>query len=758
MAHAQLVRNFRRASLALAIAAGPATAAALADQLPPPAAAGPCQQALERAGVEATEARLRALQSCAGASFRCVQEQPGSAACLARAHELCARELARAFDLAGQTAPACDALALADLLGDQGLGHAQLSCAPHGFTAVGSFADLAACVRDEQDCRAAEMLSIEFPRAWELLDLAGVAPSTIGCLDEGADGDGRGLAATARSGRLKKKDRVRTTAANGCQQAIASAGTTFARDYQKLLAGCLASAWTCLETGAGECWEAARQACAARFAARPEPGAALAARVGQVCGASAKKKQRVALPDLLDPSGLGFGALAERCARAGVPQLASVEDVGRCVELEHECATQRIVARQVPRAAELLAGAGLDPQQFPCLGAEISFVCGNTLAEEGEECDPPGSVGACGGGSLCNSLCECVDSRPPQLVVHPLVYTVPEGQPLSIGVAASDPDGERVVLTAAPALAGASFSATPGMAATGQFEFPPQSAPGLFLVTFTARDERGVTDQATVLIQVTNVNSAPEISVAPEALVDEGSVITIPVESGDPDGDLLTYTAAPLPPNATFVPATGTLSFAPDYEQAGIYDVTFQASDGTLLSNTATVRITVRDVAPGEPGETTGLILEVDRTPAVTLLQAQRVTGRVNPTTDTPEPERSTSSLVTGLSPAAAEQGLTLEVALTGHTTGELATHFVGGVSQASFGAGVTVVALDVRGPADAVASISIDPGAAIGPRQVMVVTRDETALSVLAFNVVAGHAAIHGTVVDADTGEPLAA
>nr|MBP7149824.1 carboxypeptidase regulatory-like domain-containing protein [Acidobacteriota bacterium] len=42
--------------------------------------------------------------------------------------------------------------------------------------------------------------------------------------------------------------------------------------------------------------------------------------------------------------------------------------------------------------------------------------------------------------------------------------------------------------------------------------------------------------------------------------------------------------------------------------------------------------------------------------------------------------------------------------------------------------------------------------------RQVMVVTRDETALSVLAFNVVAGHAAIHGTVVDADTGEPLAA
>jgi len=42
-----------------------------------------------------------------------------------------------------------------------------------------------------------------------------------------------------------------------------------------------------------------------------------------------------------------------------------------------------------------------------CTCPEPEYLCGNVTIESGEECDPPGEQGICGGGEVCTGFCEC---------------------------------------------------------------------------------------------------------------------------------------------------------------------------------------------------------------------------------------------------------------------------------------------------------------------------------------------------------------
>ena len=100
------------------------------------------------------------------------------------------------------------------------------------------------------------------------------------------------------------------------------------------------------------------------------------------------------------------------------------------------------------------------------------------------------------------------------------------------------------------------------------------------------------------------VNGAPVFTAGGEAQsVDENRALTFGVDATDPDGDPVTYSASGLPAGATFDPASRQFSWTPDYTQAGTYEVTFTASDGTRsysLSTDKTVTITVRNVTVDE--------------------------------------------------------------------------------------------------------------------------------------------------------------
>lgn len=349
--------------------------------------------------------------------------------------------------------------------------------------------------------------------------------------------------------------------------------------------------------------------------------------------------------------------------------------------------------------------------------------------------------------------------HPPQLNLDKLSYDVQEGGSLSIPMTASDPDGDVVTISAAPLLTDASFASSPAKAASATFGWtPPYGQRGTHLVTFTARDLTGLTDVKVAQINVGRVNRPPTLDVPSSATVTVGQLLKVPVTASDPDGDLVRVTAAPLPSNSIFSPTAGSIAFAPDKTQIGEFQVTCQASDGQLSSGLKTVTLRVVDAAAGGTSETAGLSLFVNQVASPTLLAKQRITGTV--TISDQGVASSTvwsSALINGMQPAQGEQGASVDVTLTGMSSGSWATHFIDGTSVASFGDGITVTALKVNSAQEAVATIKIQPGADIGTRQVSVVTGTETAVSLLAFNVIRGKAGVTGRLVDATSGDPIA-
>jgi hypothetical protein len=342
----------------------------------------------------------------------------------------------------------------------------------------------------------------------------------------------------------------------------------------------------------------------------------------------------------------------------------------------------------------------------------------------------------------------------PELQVSSDTAEVDEGGLLILTLSASDADGDAVTLSASPAIANAGFSSSAGTNAAGTFSFQPDyDQAGLYTVDFVARDRLGLTDRKTVEIQVNNLNRPPTIEVPTSVTVDEGALAVIPITAADPDGDPIQVQATPLPANALLLPVQRTIQLAPDFDQQGTFAIQVSADDGSLSAD-ATTQVTVNDVPTGGGGPRE-LELIVDPVESPTFLAAARVTGSVNAEPQT-APTTLRSTLITGLGPAGARQGQTLEVAITGQASGPYATHFDAASSAAGFGSGITVTGLTVTGPTAATATIEIGPGARLGTRLVSVTTGAETAVSVVAFDVSAGLTQVTGTLIDEDTGEPI--
>jgi PKD repeat protein len=168
--------------------------------------------------------------------------------------------------------------------------------------------------------------------------------------------------------------------------------------------------------------------------------------------------------------------------------------------------------------------------------------------------------------------------------------SVPEGSLLTFNVNATDPDGDTVTYTAQNLPFGAQF--------TGQtFTWTPNlDQAGTHQVTFIASDGMDQNSR-TANITVTGTNQAPVLATVGNKSVPEDSLLTFIVYAADPDGDTITYSAQNLPEGAQF---TGqTFTWTPTHDQAGTYQVTFVASDGSDQdSQTITITVTNSNAAP----------------------------------------------------------------------------------------------------------------------------------------------------------------
>lgn len=107
----------------------------------------------------------------------------------------------------------------------------------------------------------------------------------------------------------------------------------------------------------------------------------------------------------------------------------------------------------------------------------------------------------------------------------------------------------------------------------------------------------------------TNENTARSVSYLP---------------ASDPDGDPLQFSITAGPENGTisgFVAATGAFTYTPDSAYFGLDSLSFEATDGGFISNTAKVRITVIDVNDPPIARDTAIVTDED-TPVDGQLQA----------------------------------------------------------------------------------------------------------------------------------------
>ncbi|MEI7465867.1 MAG: putative Ig domain-containing protein, partial [Burkholderiales bacterium] len=141
---------------------------------------------------------------------------------------------------------------------------------------------------------------------------------------------------------------------------------------------------------------------------------------------------------------------------------------------------------------------------------------------------------------------------------------------------------------------------------------------------------RGAVAQQSFSLTVAGGNHAPTLlGLQASYTLLEGTLLRIPVDAIDPDGQTLSLTMDRLPPGAIFDPVRRVFEWIPNFSQAGTYgDVRVIASDGAL-STTASLQITVlpanappliagvapRSVREGDPIRVAFSALDVDGDP-----------------------------------------------------------------------------------------------------------------------------------------------
>ncbi|HYJ33164.1 MAG TPA: putative Ig domain-containing protein [Candidatus Binatia bacterium] len=193
------------------------------------------------------------------------------------------------------------------------------------------------------------------------------------------------------------------------------------------------------------------------------------------------------------------------------------------------------------------------------------------------------------------------------IVTAPANQTVNEGSNLTFTVTASDAEA-ITALAAAPLPAGATFTANASYT-SGTFSWTPTSSQsGDYNVVFTASN--ALSGSATThihVVDVTGVNTNPDVTAPATQSVNEGQMVTFTVTATDANGDHVTLTASNVPSGATFTDNgnnTGTFTWTPGSTQSGSYTVTFTGNDGHGGTDAASTVITVNDVTGGGGGGT----------------------------------------------------------------------------------------------------------------------------------------------------------
>ncbi len=162
-----------------------------------------------------------------------------------------------------------------------------------------------------------------------------------------------------------------------------------------------------------------------------------------------------------------------------------------------------------------------------------------------------------------------------ELDTHTAVVDWGDGSPTEMGVV-NEADGSGTV--------------------AGSHAYP---APGVFTAEVCVTDDDGGTGCDSFQVTVESLNNPPDLDPIADIELPEGAALDIPVSATDPEQDPIGLVDAGLPDFAFFTDngdGTGTLSLAPDFDDADVYPgASVTASDGSD-SDTEFFTITVTEV------------------------------------------------------------------------------------------------------------------------------------------------------------------
>ena len=196
-----------------------------------------------------------------------------------------------------------------------------------------------------------------------------------------------------------------------------------------------------------------------------------------------------------------------------------------------------------------------------------------------------------------NPNCPVVTDNTPPTIAGSGTATLTTGQGYGFTPAANDPDGQYLTFTIANRPAWANFSPSTGRLSGT----PSSSAAGEYTdIRISVSDGIATAALAPFSITVNQANRAPTISGTPPASVLEGQSYAFTPNTGDADGDPLSFTIANRPAWASFDATTGRLSGTPAAGTAGSYsNVTIRVSDGTATVTLPAFTVNVQSSANG---------------------------------------------------------------------------------------------------------------------------------------------------------------
>ena len=193
------------------------------------------------------------------------------------------------------------------------------------------------------------------------------------------------------------------------------------------------------------------------------------------------------------------------------------------------------------------------------------------------------SDGAGGTAGAVTTLNIANTNRPPTMNI-PAGMTVSEGATADQVLTGSDPDGDALTFQK---FGGPTFmTVTTTNATTGNVHLAPGfSDGGTYSAAVSAVDPSNASFTSGLAITVLETNRAPTLDPVSNMIVAENATADQTISGSDPDGDGLSFSLVSAPTFATVLgtsPVTANIHLQTGFSDAGTYDVTARASDGSL--------------------------------------------------------------------------------------------------------------------------------------------------------------------------------